>query len=59
MNDRRRKTKSHSLTTLEGARVSLANVRGKFIDADARMFLNEKKHPNNIFLWSPGKNTSN
>lgn len=45
MNDRRRKTKSHSLTTLEGARVSLANVRGKFIDPDDRMFLNEKKTP--------------
>lgn len=45
MNDRRRKTKSHSLTTLEGAEVSLANVRGKSIDPDARLFLNEQKAP--------------
>lgn len=53
MNDRRRKTKSHSLTTLEGARVSLANVRGKFIDPDDRMFLNEKKNTQIIFSFGP------
>lgn len=43
MNDRRRKTKSRSPTMIEGAQVSLANVRGKSIDPDAWLFLNEKK----------------